>query len=69
MSDFHDNLRQQSYLRAQRAYDNQMPPDDDDTRDCDQCGEEYECEYDDDGDLESKICKACIEKNEEGPQT
>lgn len=70
MSDYSYNYNMRQFSKAQREYDAQLPPDDIEcTRDCDQCGEEYECEYDDDGDLDSKICKACIEKNEEGPQT
>ena len=50
----------QSYYRAQRAYDNQDPPDDDPWRICTECG----CEYDeDDQELDSKglqICDECI---------
>ncbi len=59
MSDYSDNRMRESMSRAQRQYDNQMPPDDDDTRDCDECGDEYDVERDDDGDLIHNICEKC----------
>ena len=69
MSDYSYNYNQRQFDKAQRQYDNQMPPDDDPTRDCDQCGEEYEIEVDDEGDVIHSICEKCRKLNEEGPQT
>jgi len=59
MSDFHHHQTRRSMDRAQRAYDNQMPPDDESYRECDQCNEEYDCEFDEDGEPDHKICPKC----------
>lgn len=71
MSDFHYHRMQRSMDRAQRQYDNQMPPEDPPMRECDQCGDEYEPEYEDDGESVTcvhDICEKCRKLNEEGPQ-
>jgi len=64
MTPYSYHRRRQSMARAQAAYDAQMPPDDDDTRECDECGEEYEPEYDRDGDRKHDVCEKCRSKNE-----
>lgn len=50
-----------SFDRAQRQYDNQMPPDDEHLRECDECGEEYEYEVDFEGDPVNYLCPKCSE--------
>ena len=68
MSDYSYNYNMNQFSKAQRAYDNQMPPDDDDTRDCDECGDEYDVERDDDGDPIHKICEKCRKYQEDMQQ-
>ncbi len=68
MSDFHYHRMKRSMDKAQREYDNKMPPEDDPTRECDECQDEYEIEVDKEGDILHLICPKCRKQNEEGPQ-
>lgn len=69
MSEYSDSFNKRQFDRAQEAYDNALPPDDEEeTRECDRCQQEYEVEHKRDGTIIHNVCESCRQLDEEGPQ-
>ena len=60
-----------NFDRAQRAYDNRMPPEDNPMRTCKRCKKEYNSDMQELDSEGKDLCDECLQKidDENGPQT